>query len=279
MKQLDVIQGTPAWLESRVGQLTGSLAPEIMGDGYGSRDRAIQKFLGILKDEISSYQQAIFDDGHQAEDAARDDAADVIGEPISPLVGVNSVSGLDLYASLDGVTFGGEVIWEHKHTGKEVFDLDSVPPIYYWQIEHNLLVSGATKCLLTITPKDGGSKRHIWYESVPDRRKALIAGWKAFKKDIELFERTDAEWLELAAEYRQLKAKADEIKERQDVVAEKLRQLAGHTTCAGGGLKVSVSASYERKQTAAAYIKQHKIDLPVEQLDEPVYSYRITLEK
>lgn len=182
MQQLNVIQGSDEWLAAREGKFTGSLAPSVMGAGYDSRDKAIIKFIGTDAEEVSPHLQKVFDEGHAAEAEARPHAEHFMGDSLSPLVCVAEIDGLPLLASLDGVTFSGEQIWEHKHTSKE---FDEIPPLYFWQLEHNLLVSGAGECLLTITQKQTGEKKHFWYESIPDRRKALISGWKQFAKDVE----------------------------------------------------------------------------------------------
>lgn len=184
MQQLNVIQGSDEWLAAREGKFTGSLAPQIMGDGYESRDKAIPKFIGQDAEEVSHHLQKIFDEGHAAEAEARPYAEHFMGDSLSPLVCVAEIDGLPLLASLDGITFSGEQIWEHKHTSKE---FEEIPPLYFWQLEHNLLVSGAGECLLTITQKQTGEKKHFWYESIPERRKALIAGWKQFAIDVEAY--------------------------------------------------------------------------------------------
>ena len=57
-------------------------------------------------------------------------------------------------------------------------------PHYWLQLEHQLLVSGATRALFTTSDGTPEGTHPLWYESKPERRAQLIAGWKQFAADL-----------------------------------------------------------------------------------------------
>lgn len=274
MKVLNVQQGTPEWHQAREKAFTASLAPAIMGDGYNSRDIEMEYALGIRQRD-NSKMQSLFDEGHAAEAEARPIFEDAYGLSVSPLVGIKEVDGLKLLASFDGITMDSDMVWEHKFTGKT---FDEIPALYYWQMEHQLLVSGADVAVLTITSRKDRSISHHEYKADPSRQEQLINGWKQWQKDLESFERKDSDWLALAENYKDIDQQIKSLEASKKVVATSLQKLAGDHSAMGGGVRVSVSASWEKKQTPAAYIRDNNVELEVQKLDKPVYSYRITVK-
>ena len=274
MKVLNVQQGSPEWLKAREQAFTASLAPAVMGAGYNSRDIEMEYALGI-RERDNSKLQSLFDEGHAAEAAARPVFEERWNVSVSPLVGVKEIDGLKLLASFDGITMDNDLVWEHKFTGK-VFD--DIPPLYYWQLEHQLLVSGSEMAVLTVTSlKDGSITDHA-YKADQERQQQLIEGWKQWQHDIENYERKDDAWLALAANYQDVDQQIKKLEASKKVIAKSLQELAGQHSAMGGGVRVSVSAQWQEKQTPAAYIKEHGIDLPVRKLDAPKYNYRITTQ-
>ena len=51
-----------------------------------------------------------------------------------------------------------------------------------------MLVCNATDCSFTCSDGTEENAVHMHYQSVPERRKALIAGWKQFAKDLAVHE-------------------------------------------------------------------------------------------
>lgn len=274
MKILNVQQGTPEWHQAREQAFTASLAPTIMGAGYNSRNIEMEYALGI-RERDNSKLQGLFAEGHAAEAEARPVFEENWKTSVSPLVGVKEIEGLKLLASFDGITMDGDLVWEHKFTKKE---FDDIPPLYYWQLEHQLLVSGAEMAVLTVTSRKDSSITHYAYKAYPGRQEALIEGWKQWRDDLENFERKDDAWLNLAKTYTDLDQQIKNLEKSKNEVASGLQKLAGSRTVMGGGVRVSVSEQWEQKQTPAAYIKEHEIDLPVTKLDKPKISYRITVK-
>lgn len=192
MEILNLQQGTQEWHQARANKFTASEAPAMMGKSkYMSRDELIhQKKTGEVK-EVSPAQQRIFDKGHATEESARPIAEGIIGSELYPATGVDG----DYLASFDGLTMFRDAAFEHKLLNQglvadvEANDLD---PHYYWQLEHQLMVSNAEKVLFVTSDGTEENFYHCWYESIPERREQLIAGWAQFAKDLEAYEPVSA---------------------------------------------------------------------------------------
>ena len=154
---------------------------------YSTRDELLRQKATGLTEEVSPAKQRIFDAGHQAEALARPIAEGIAGTEFFPVVATREVDGLPLLASFDGIDLLDEVIWENKLLNQSLVqqvqagDLD---PHYYLQLEHQLLVSGAARALFTTSDGTSEGTHSLWYESKPERRAQLIAGWKQFAADL-----------------------------------------------------------------------------------------------
>lgn len=187
----DVQQGTGPWLRLREGFDTASEAPAALGVGkYTTRAELLrQKHTGVAPDHNQA-TLAKFRHGHEAEASARPLAeADVSGD-LFPVTMSVEVGGLRLLASLDGLTLDGETAWETKLWNEELaahVRAGTLPEHYTVQMDQELLVSGAERCLFTCT--DGTPERYVscWYEADPAKFEALIDGWIRFHKDLEAY--------------------------------------------------------------------------------------------
>ena len=192
MDILDIQQGTPEWLTLRQNYFTASEAPAMMGDSpYLSRDQLLHQKKTGSTPQINEFQQKKFDAGHRAEAAARPLAENIAGADLFPATGVNTIDGLPLLASFDGLTMMEDLVFEHKLWNEKLVDQledDKLEPAYFWQLEHQLLVSGAGRVLFVCSDGTSDNLRHIYYTSHDDRRKALVAGWKQFQEDLQSFE-------------------------------------------------------------------------------------------
>lgn len=187
MKVHNVQQGTPEWLALRASHFTASEAPAMMGASkFQTRnDLLAMKKTGIVPD-VTPQQQAAFDRGHTTEEMARPLAEEDIGEELYPIVGTSS----NLLASMDGATMLGDVLFEHKLWNEKVaaqIRAGELDPHYYWQLEQQLLVSGAERVLFVCS--DGTRDKYVsmYYSPVPGRREELIAGWAQFEQDLGEF--------------------------------------------------------------------------------------------
>ncbi|WP_067586021.1 YqaJ viral recombinase family protein [Endozoicomonas ascidiicola] len=192
MDILDIQQGTPEWLALRQNYFTASEAPAMMGDSpFLTRDQLLhQKKTGSTQ-EVSEFLQKKFDAGHRTEEKARPVAEAILDADLFPATGVTKVDGLSLLASFDGLTMLEDRIFEHKLWNEKLvaqIEGEGIEPAYYWQLEHQLLVSDADFALFVCSDGTADSLRHVKYYSHDDRRKALIAGWKQFQEDLHNFE-------------------------------------------------------------------------------------------
>ena len=188
-------QKSQEWLDVRARCFTASEAPAAMGASkYTTRTELLrQKATGMAK-EIDASTQCRFDAGNQAEEAARCIVEDIIGDDLSPLTGTLEVDGLPLLASFDGITQGRDIVWETKLLNATLADAvraGDLAPHYYWQLEQQLLVSGAERVYFTTSDGTPENTVGMWYEAVPGRREALIAGWKQFAEDLANYEHVE----------------------------------------------------------------------------------------
>ncbi len=185
----DVQQGTPEWHALRAQHFTASEAPAMMGvSPYLTRSELLkQKALGIVDAEVDGHKAALFKAGHDAEKAYRPVAEDEIGDDLYPVTGTREVHGLPLLSSFDGLTMDRTIGFEHKlWSNKVVAQLQEAgepAAHHYWQLEQQLLVSGADRIMFVTSDGTAARSEKVWYESKPERRAALIAGWKQFAED------------------------------------------------------------------------------------------------
>jgi predicted phage-related endonuclease len=193
MKIHNVAQGTPEWHALRANYHTASEAPAMMGDSKQMKRTELlhAKKTGLDRDISWWVQKYLFDKGHDSEARARPILEARIGEDLFPVVGTEG----DLLASLDGCTMLGEILFEHKMWNEQLAadvragDLDAH---YYWQLEQQLLVSGAEKVIFVCS--DGTEENFVSMEyfPVPGRAEKLVAGWKQFEADLETYEPVEA---------------------------------------------------------------------------------------
>lgn len=192
MKIHNVAQGSAEWLTLRAKFRTASEAPAMMGASkYQTRtDLLAAKKTGITPD-ITPSQQFIFDKGHATEALARPLAEALIGEELYPIVATEG----NLLASMDGATMLGETLFEHKLWNESVVaqvKAGDLAPHYYWQLEQQLLVSGAERVIFVCSDGTPENFVHMEYRPVAGRAAQLIEGWKQFEADLANFEMANA---------------------------------------------------------------------------------------
>lgn len=185
-------QGSPEWLAIRADYDTASEASAALGvSKYQSRTALLkQKRTGMLE-EISTGTQALFDRGHAAEAAARPMAEEIIGADLYPVTATLEVDGLKLLASLDGATMDEEAIFEHKLWSESLANAvraGALDAHYTVQMDQQLLVTGAKRCLFMTSDGTPEKMAYCWYESSQDKIDALIAGWKQFNADLDSYQ-------------------------------------------------------------------------------------------
>jgi len=189
MKVLPITQGSAEWHAARARHFCASEAPAMMGvSRHLTRAALLRRKASGFDEEPHPAQERAFRRGHEAEAAARRLAEQELGEELYPATVVAEVEGLPLLASLDGLTLTGDVVWEHKlwraDLAEHIARTGEPPPEHVWQLEHQLLVTGAERAIYCAS--DGGPEHYVQveYRSRPERRAQLIAGWRQFAADL-----------------------------------------------------------------------------------------------
>jgi predicted phage-related endonuclease len=170
---------------------TASEAPAALGQSkYTTRSELLrQKATGAEK-EVDAFTQDLFDQGHAAEERARFLAEEIIVSDLYPITATLTMDGIDLLASLDGSTMDEEVIWEHKLWSEPLAAAvrqGVLEPHYTIQMDQELLVSGAKKCLFMTSDGTRENMAWCWYESSQEKFDALISGWRQFQADLAAY--------------------------------------------------------------------------------------------
>lgn len=191
MNVLSVVSNTPEWLAVRALHDTASEASAANGKSkYTSRNDLMRQKATGLTPEVDGAKQALFNRGHEAEAGARSLAEAILDSELYPVTATLTVDGIDLLASLDGATMDEEIIWEHKlYSERLAADVraGTLDPHYTLQLDQQLLVSGAKKCLFMTSDGTADKMAWCWYESSPEKFAALVAGWKQFRADLAAY--------------------------------------------------------------------------------------------
>lgn len=190
-------QGSAEWHELRAKHFTASEASAMMGASkYLSRSELLRQKKTGYTPEVDAAKQRLFNAGHAAEAAARPFAEEVLAQELFPVTCSAEIDGLPLLASLDGITMDEDTVWEHKLWNESLVDQilsKNLDPHYYWQLEHQLLVTNASRVLFMATSENREAAEYCYYKSQPERRAALIAGWKQFAANLAEYVPQEAE--------------------------------------------------------------------------------------
>lgn len=239
MKIHNVAQGSEAWHALRANYFTASEAPAMMGASKQMKRTELlhAKKTGLDRDVSWWVQKNLFDKGHEAEALARPILEARIGEDLFPVVGTEG----DLLASLDGCTILGDVLFEHKMWNEQLaadVRAGNLDPHYYWQLEQQLLVSGAEKVIFVCS--DGTEEKFVSmeYAPVPGRAATLVAGWKQFQADLLDF--TPAEVVPEAVGKTPESLPALRIEVTGMVTASNLEQFKAHSLAVFGSINTQL---------------------------------------
>lgn len=198
MQIVSLVQGSADWHAHRAKHFNASDAPAMMGcSSYKTRSELIKELATGLTGEVDAATQRRFDDGHRFEALARPLAEEIIGEDLSPCVGVNG----KFSASFDGLTFMHNEAFEHKTLNKALREAmfggctgEDLPLQYRVQMEQQAMVSGCERILFMASEWTGDGQlieeRHCWYMPDQELRAQIIAGWEQLKKDVAAYDPT-----------------------------------------------------------------------------------------
>ena len=174
MKIIELKQNTDEWLEFRKNKIGASDANIIMGRSrFKTRDELFKIKLGQSekKEENTFIQQK----GHKLEEEARVAAELTVGKKLKPIVVQHDTVDW-LIASLDGYSSELNAVWEHKYVGYEKYlnhlekegKNSKVVEEYYPQIQTQLYITQAKRCILWLTTEKDGKKLHDYSDILPD---------------------------------------------------------------------------------------------------------------
>ena len=244
MKIHNVAQGSEAWHALRANYFTASEAPAMMGASKQMKRTELlhAKKTGLDRDVSWWVQKNLFDKGHEAEALARPILEGRIGEDLFPVVGTEG----DLLASLDGCTILGDVLFEHKMWNEQLaadVRAGNLDPHYYWQLEQQLLVSGAEKVIFVCS--DGTEENFVSMEYAPvtGRAATLVAGWKQFQADLLDF--TPAEVVPEAVGKTPESLPALRIEVTGMVTASNVEQFKAHSLAVFGSINTELETDQD----------------------------------
>jgi putative phage-type endonuclease len=191
MQTHNLVQGSNEWHAHRDQYDNASDLPAAAGEStYKSRDQLMTEYKTGLTQDVDALTQRRFDNGHHFEALARPVAEARIGKDIYPVIGTEGT----LSASFDGLTMMDNIAWEHKTLNDSIRaceTADQLPEMYKLQMDQQLLISGAEKCLFSATIWDDGDnileEKHLWYTTTPERKQRVIDIWAQFHRDLETF--------------------------------------------------------------------------------------------
>jgi putative phage-type endonuclease len=194
MKIHNVHQGADDWHALRANHFTASEAPAMAGvSKYTSRAELLrQKHSGEIP-AVTPAQQRLFDKGHAAEAAARPIAEELLADELYPVT-ATSDEHPPLLASFDGCTLLEDAIWETKLWNQELaaaVRAGEFPEHYLVQMDQQLLVSGAERCLFTCTDGTPENTVHCWHYPDEARFQRLLTGWEQFRQDLADYQPTE----------------------------------------------------------------------------------------
>lgn len=193
----DLQQSTPEWHEFRSKHFTASDAPAMLGESpYKTRNELLREKSTGVSAEIDADTQRRFDDGHRFESLARPIAEEILGVELYPVVGSEG----KLAASFDGLSMLEDICFEHKTLNEQILKCKSaadLPAHYRIQMEQQLMVSGADRCLFVASRWNDNDELlcdpiTLMYSSDKELRERIISGWAQFEKDLENYQHVEA---------------------------------------------------------------------------------------
>lgn len=245
---LKLVQGTSEWHAHRAQSRNASETPAVLG--VSPWQTPYQLWLlktGRAEQKVTPAMQR----GTELEPAARAAYEAQTGNLMEPLVLVDG----DYSASLDGITLPGDLILEIKCPYKgqastlwQSVSAGEVPDYYGWQIEHQLMVSGAKLAHLWVF--DGTQGLLLEVAARPERWPEIHAAWDKFagflktdtppplsERDTRV--REDSAWRQAAERFLAAKQQSEVSAGALDEAKATLVALATHPSESGAGVSVS----------------------------------------
>jgi len=245
MRILSLDQGSDAWLEHRANTLNASEAPAMMGvSPYMTRAELMRLKHDGAGREIDAAMQKRFDDGHRAEAAARPIAEEIIGEELYPATVTDDDGRLS--ASLDGATMSYKVLFEHKLTNEkkvEAVEAGECPDCDYPQVQQQLMITGAEKCLYAVS--DGTRENFVscWVYPDEEYQQKLLAGWDQLEADLADYTPPKDEHQAVGSKMSDLPARRVEVEGK--VLATNVDQFRDHALAVFDGISTELATDQD----------------------------------
>ncbi len=250
-------QNTTEWEVYRQSHLNASAAGIIMGT-QTFKPNSWDSLLDFYRGKGKPFEGNVATDwGHAHEDEACDSASLLFGEVYHPTVMSHTIDGMPFSASLDGISQEFDESIGHVLEIKCPYQLqksktwkltsDGVcPPQYYWQLQHQIMVSGADFANFFVF--DAVSKDALCLvveRNDPDIRE-LQNKWKEFwdilqageMKGDSVAHREDDDFEIAANEWARAQRAIEEAKADSDAARERLIQLCAEQDGEGFGVRV-----------------------------------------
>jgi len=242
-----LVQGSPEWHVHRLAHRNASETPAVLGVSPWTTPYQ----LWLQRTGRATVQvTAAMAHGTASEPQARVMYETLTGNVMQPLVLVDGAYS----ASLDGITLEGDVIVEIKCPKSKDSALlkdaqaGRVPEHVYWQMQHQLMVSGASLAHLYVY--DGKTGILLEQPAEPEVWETLRRAWDDFMHLVACNEppplsagdtriRTDPEWVEAAQAFVASKAAAEAAAAALEAAKGRLVALATHTSEQGADVTVT----------------------------------------
>lgn len=266
MKELNLVQNTKEWEEYRRSRLGASDANVIMGlSEYKTAFQLYNDKINQVKtvDSIPNYVQ---NKGHKFEKKARNTWEIISGKDYPPLIVISDEFPY-LMASLDGFNAEDNTCWECKYVGKDIFNFvkkkKECIPQYFPQIQQQLLLTGASKCVLFVIREDEENFEFAHIEVLPDldyMKNKLIPTMAKFWKMLQdktppplteddVLDLSDNDILVgLLAQYKEVtdRYKKEEIAKKD--LTDRIFKIAKHPRNICHGIKITTSKSSSKEE-------------------------------
>jgi len=255
-----LVQGTPEWLAHRLKYRNASETPAVMNvSPWVTPYQLWLQRTGRSEAKVTAAMRR----GTELEPVARAAYERLTGHVMEPLVLVEGKYS----ASLDGITLEGDLVLEIKCPMKgrdselwKRVQLGGLPEYYQWQIEHQLMVAGASLAHLYVF--DGNEGALLEVPPRPETWSEIHKAWDAFMQCLEADTppalsardsrlRNDEAWRNAAQAYLAAKATADQAGAALTEAKARLTALASHPKEEGAGVAVTQfwkkgAVNYER---------------------------------
>jgi putative phage-type endonuclease len=248
MKIINLEQGSPEWLSWRKTVITATDASIIMGNNpWDTPYQCWQRKLGLVPEKVSN---DAMERGKRLEPEARAQFIERHGIEMQPKV-VESTEFEFLGASLDGIDVLGNSLLEIKCGGFKLHDMarrGEIPAYYRDQMQHQLLVTGASRCYYYSYDGTDG----VCIEVLPDPafKEAFMPKAREFWRCVALGEAPplqegdyhdmsySEEWRSLATAYRNVCDEIKRLEEIKEAHRKELLKLCEDRSCLGEGIRV-----------------------------------------